>query len=184
MAIFRFYKIYLSIKEVLGEDTALKLFPEYSTLPAKMPPDEQARLGKEIMVRMDKSLDKNIIIKIRQKHCCNIPKEHIAKINELKEKYINLDDIIKEYSSFLSPGHIDKQNNLLRVSFGWGKCICGMFRKLETYEPVSKTWCECCNGHVIKTFTLVCGEPVSSSIVETIASGGKDCSFEVILKEH
>ncbi|MFZ5354871.1 MAG: hypothetical protein ACOZCL_19395 [Bacillota bacterium] len=42
MAIYKFYQIYISIKEVLGEEMATKLFPEYSALPNKMPANEQA----------------------------------------------------------------------------------------------------------------------------------------------
>lgn len=179
MAIFKFYQIYRSIEGELGEDMAVKLFPEYSTLPEKMPTNEQAQLGKVIMERMDELLDKSTIAKIRHKHCCNIPKEHVTKINELKEKCSNIDEIFREYSKFLSPGHVEKIDNSLNLSFGWDKCVCGMFRKLETYEPVSKTWCECCNGHVIKIFSKICNKTVSSKIVETVACGGKDCSFEV-----
>lgn len=179
MAIFKFYQIYRSIKEVLGEDMAIKLFPEYSTLPDKMPPLEQAQLGKIIMDRMDKELDKDTIIKIRQKHCCNPSKEQIIEINNLKEKCSNLDEICMEYSKYLSPGYVKKDGHLLTVSFGWNKCVCGMFRKLETYEPVSKTWCECCNGHVIKTFSMICDKTVESEIVEAVACGGKDCIFKV-----
>lgn len=179
MAIFRFYKIYRGIKEELGEDMVLKLFPEYSTLPEKMSPNEQVRLGKIIMDRMDKLLDKDTIARVRHKHCCNIPKKHIEEIKSLKKSNNTIDEILTEYSKFLSPGHIVKHDNSLMVSFGWGRCVCGMFRKLEEYEPISKTWCECCNGHVIKTFTMICDKPVTSNIVEAVACGGKDCIFEV-----
>lgn len=179
MAIFKFYQIYRSIKEELGEEMALRIFPEFPTLPDKMPPSEQAKLGKLIMDRMDQLLDKDDIVKVRHKHCCNIPKEHVAKINELKEKCSNIDEVLSAYSDFLSPGYINKQGNTLYVSYGWGKCVCGMFRKLETYEPVSETWCECCNGHVIKTFKKICEKDISSKIIETVACGGKDCVFEV-----
>jgi hypothetical protein len=140
---------------------------------------EQAKLGKLITDRMDEFLDKNTISKVRHKHCCNIPKEHLAKINELKEKCSNIDKIFTEYSNFLSPGYIKKHRNSLNVSFGWGKCVCGMFRKLETYELVSEAWCECCNGHVIKSFNMICDKTTSSKIIETVACGGKDCIFEV-----
>lgn len=179
MAIFKFYQIYRSIKEVLGEDMAIKLFPEYSTLPDKMPPQEQVQLGKVIMNRMDELLDKDTLIEIRQKHCCNPSKQQILEINELKEKSSNLDEFFMEYSKYLSPGYVKKDGDLLTVSFGFTKCVCGMFRKLEKYEPISKTWCECCNGHVIKTYSMICDKIVTSEIVETVASGGKDCIFKV-----
>ncbi len=182
MAIFKFYQIYRSIKEELGSEIALKLFPEYSTLPEKMSPHEQVRLGKVLMDRMDEQLDDCTIAKVRHKHCCNIPKNHVAEIKRIKEIYDNIDDIISEYSKFLSPGHIEKHGESLTVSFGWGKCVCGMFRKLDTYEPISKTWCECCNGHVIKTFNMMCNKTVTSTIIEGVACGGSDCVFEVNIR--
>lgn len=179
MAIYKFYQIYTSIKKVLGEDMAQKLFPEYSTLPDKMPAHEQAQLGKVIMDRMDKLLEKDDIVRVRQKHTCNPSKQQIAEINRLKEKCNNLNEFCDEYSKFLTPGHVKKDDDILIVSFGLNKCICGMFRKLEDYEPISKTWCECCNGHVIKMYSLICDKPIKSEIIEAIACGGNDCVFQI-----
>lgn len=179
MAIFKFYQIYRSIKEVLGEEMALKLFSEYPTLPDVMPAPEQAQLGKKVMDRLDMQLDKETVIKIRQKHCCNPSKEQLAEINRLKENVNSLDEFCVEYSKFLSPGYVKKEGESLTVSFGLDKCVCGMFRKLDEYEPVSKTWCECCNGHVIKTYSMICGNIVKSEIVDTVACGGKDCVFQI-----
>jgi hypothetical protein len=179
MAIFKFYQIYRSIREVLGDDTAQKLFPEYSSLPDKMLPNQQAQLAKILMDRLDESLDRDTIAAIRRKHSCNISKGQAAQIDELKKKCSSLDEFCAEYSKLLSPGYVKKDGNLLTVSFGWGKCVCGTFRKLDDYEPVSKTWCECCNGHVIKTFSMICGKPVESVLVEGAACGGRDCVFKV-----
>jgi len=179
MAIFKFYQIYRSIKGVLGEEMAVKIFPEYSTLPDKMPTNEQADLGRVLMERMDKSLDKETIIKIRQRHTCNPSNLQISQINEVKDRTSNLDDFCIEYSNILAPGYVKKNDNSLTVSFGLDKCICGMFRKLKNYEPISKTWCECCNGHVIKMYSLICDKPIKSEIIEAIACGGNDCIFQI-----
>ncbi|MDF2804995.1 MAG: hypothetical protein K0S61_4900 [Anaerocolumna sp.] len=179
MAIFKFYQIYRSIKEVVGEEMAHRLFPEYSTLPDKMPPNEQAQLGKLVMDRLDAMLDKETVIKIRQCHTCNPSIEQLAKIIELKQKSDNIDEIIREYSEFLSPGSVRRDGDLLYVSFGLDKCVCGMFRKLETYEPMSTSWCECCNGHVIKMYSMICDRNVKSEILDAVACGGSDCVFKV-----
>lgn len=179
MAIFKFYQIFRSIKEILGEEIAMQLFPEYSTLPDKMPASDQAALGKKIMDRLDKSLDKETVIKIRQKHTCNPSKIQISQINEVKERTNNLDEFCKEYSSIMASGYIKKKGNFLTVSFGLDKCVCGMFRKLESYETVSKTWCECCNGHVMKMYSMICDKPVESEIIDTIVCGGHDCVFYI-----
>jgi hypothetical protein len=181
MAIFKFYQIYRSIKEVVGEDMANNLFPEYSTLPDKMPPNEQAQLGKIVMDRLDAMLDKEAVVKVRQSHTCNLSKEQIAIIHEIKKKTDILDEIIREYSEFLSPGSVRRDGDMLHVSFGLGKCVCGMFRKLESYEPMPMSWCECCNGHVIKMYSMLCDKPVKSEIVEAIVCGGSDCVFKILI---
>lgn len=181
MAIFKFYQIYRSIKEVIGEEMAHKIFPEYESLPDKMPADEQAKLGKVVMDRMNAELDKETVVKIRQMHTCNPSKQQIAKMNELKQTCSNLDEIIKEYSEFLSPASLRREGDIIHVSFGQERCVCGMFRKLDTYEVMPKSWCECCNGHVIKMYSMLCDKPVKSEIVEAVACGGNDCIFKVTM---
>lgn len=179
MAIFKFRQIYLSIKEELGEEGVNKLFPEYSSLCDKMPQSEQAKLAKIITDRMDEMLDDDTVKRIRHKRCCNIPKNHEAEITRLKKEKKNTDEIIKEYSNFLKPGYIIKDKDSYIISFGLGKCVCGMFRKLSTYDLMSKTWCECCNAHVKKTFKLICDKDLESEIVEAVACGDKDCIFKI-----
>ncbi len=179
MAIHKFYMLYKGLQEALGEAQANELFPEYSQLPDKMPPLEQAELGRTIMTRMDESLDKETIIRIRHAHTCNLTQKQIKDIIDLKEKYKDFDDFCIEYSKLLAPGSVKKDKDILIVSFGWKKCVCGMFRKLKEYEAVSQTWCECCNGHVIKHYSFVCGKRVSSEIVETVACGKNDCVFKI-----
>lgn len=182
MAIFKFYQIFRSIKEELGEDMANRLFPEYSTLPessAKMPAQDQVRLAKTIMDRLDELLEKDTVIRIRQKHSCNLTKKQVQEISELKKKTEGIDSFCKDYSKLLAPGYLKKDGDFLIISFGWGRCICGMFNKLDEYEPISQTWCECCNGHVMKMFNLICDKTVQSEIQETVASGGEDCIFKV-----
>lgn len=120
MAIFEFDKIYRSIKEEIGEEMAIKIFPEYSTLPKEMSASKQVNLSRKIMENMDVLLDKNVIEQIRHKRCCNIPQKHIIKIKELKEKCKDIDEVFSEYSKFLFPGYIDQNENVLTVSFGGG----------------------------------------------------------------
>ncbi len=179
MAIFKFYQIFRCIKEELGEQKAKELFYEYETLPEKMSAEEQANLASKIMDRLDNSLDTETVKRIRYKHPCNIPKTHAAKINELIEKYSNVEERIKEYEKWDGRLLINYDGNSMIVSWGLSKCVCGMFRKLNEYEPISKSWCECCNAHSAKAFSKLCGKKVESELIEGIACGGKDCIFRI-----
>ncbi len=179
MAIVKFYRIHRSIREELGEEMARQLFPEYTALPEQMPLPEQARLSKLIMDRMDRLLDRDTIARVRRKHCCNPSRQQIEEIHALKEQCGDLDEFCAEYSKFFAPGHVEREGDLLTLSFGWGKCVCGMFRNLESYERMSKTWCECCNGYVIKVFRMIFGQKVVSRIEEAVICGDRDCVFKV-----
>lgn len=182
MAIFKFYQVYRALKSELGEEMTNEIFPEYSKLPDKMSPEEQVDLGRVVMNRMDEKLDKKTITKVRHKHTCNPSKEQIKTINELKEKYSDMDQFLEEYSKTLAPGFIKRDGDVITVSFGFNKCVCSMFKKLDKYEPISETWCECCNGHVIKIYNLVFEQNVESQIIEAIATGGQDCVFKLKVK--
>ena len=49
----------------------------------------------------------------------------------------------------------------------------------DEYEPISITWCECCNGHTQKSITEICRHPVKTEIIESVASGGKSCRYRI-----
>lgn len=56
-----------------------------------------------------------------------------------------------------------------------------MFRKLENYEPISPTWCQCCNGHNKMLIELLLSQEVKSDLLEGICCGGKVCSFKITI---
>lgn len=176
MAIHRFSMIFDGLKKELGEDEARRIFPEYSSLPdesRKMSAKEQFELAHSIMERMDHSLEREQIKKIRHSHVCNLTKMQVREFTELKERCESLDELLT------ACGCIKQGDGAYLLRWDNAKCVCGLCRKLDAYEAISKTWCECCNGHVIKSYSWVCGLPISSEIVETYASGGKSCSFKL-----
>lgn len=54
-----------------------------------------------------------------------------------------------------------------------------MFRQLKDYEPISPTWCQCCNGHNQLLFEFLLDEPVESQLVSGICAGGNVCAFKI-----
>ncbi|HOE78144.1 MAG TPA: hypothetical protein PKV63_05925 [Bacilli bacterium] len=56
-----------------------------------------------------------------------------------------------------------------------------MFRKLKNYEPVSPTWCQCCNGHNKMLMDFLFEKDTKSELIEGICSGGKVCSFKITI---
>lgn len=179
--IFKFYQIYRSMKEIIGENKANELFPEYSTLPNKMSAEDQIELAHILMDRLDNSLDHDTIIKIRQLHPCNIPKADKQKMQEIKENFENIDDRIKAYSEYLGGSFSSCGRNVYTFSWGNKKCNCGMFRKMENYKKISCSWCECCNANNKLQFDYLCDKAVESKLLQGICCGGTDCSFRITI---
>jgi len=133
--------LYKILEKHLGKEAALKLFPEYSTIPDKMSTQEQVSLARRVMDRMDKSLDFETIVKIRHGNTCNLPKEQRREMTELMSKCKDIHDFLIAY------GYTKQEDGTYLSNFKQEKCYCGLFNKINKYEPISITWCECCNGH-------------------------------------
>ena len=176
MAIHKFNMLFKDLETNLGKGIALKIFPEYATIPDKMDKDDQAKLMRLVMDRMDKKLDHETIVKIRHGHTCNLPKKQKQEMFELMLKCKNIEEFLVAYY------HCTKQEDgTYLTNFGPGatKCWCGLFNKLDKYEPISITWCECCNGHTQKGIMEIWGQPVKTKIIESVASGGKSCRYNI-----
>ena len=177
MAIHEFSMLYKNLETHLGKESALKIFPEYKTLPEKMAAEEQVALARRVMDRMDKSLDRETIVKIRHGNACNLPKEQRREMTEIMSKCKNIDEFLIAY------GYIKQEDGTYLSNFKSSNCYCGLFRKLDKYEPISITWCECCNKHHEKGLWEVCRHPVKTEIIESISSGGKSCVTRVTVLE-
>ena len=174
MAIDRFSMIYKNLKAHAGEDAAKKIFPEYATLPDKMDAEDQVELARCIMDRMDNSLDREIIKKVRHGNTCNLPKEQKREMTELMATCKDIHEFLVAY------GYIKQEDGTYLSNFQrQPRCWCSLFRHVDSYAPISITWCECCNGHHEKGLREVCGHPVKTEIMESIASGGKNCITRV-----
>lgn len=177
--IFHFYQLKKRLEEYAGEEVRKEIFFDYDEISNKIKPEEKAAYAKKLMARMDSILDDETRVKIRRSCSCNLSKQQIAEIDNLMNQYNEIDSFLNEYSKTLQPGSIKRLDDKLLLSFGWGHCVCSVFRKAKTYEPVSRTFCECCNGHVQKWFGYIFKKPIDTEIVETVSTGGNDCLFKI-----
>ncbi|MDR2941491.1 MAG: hypothetical protein LBV17_02750, partial [Treponema sp.] len=97
MAIHKFNMLFKDLETNLGKETSLKIFPEYTTLPDKMDKIDQVNLMRQIMDRMDKTLNHEMIVKIRHGHTCNIPKTQRSEMVETMKKCKNIDEFLIAY---------------------------------------------------------------------------------------
>jgi hypothetical protein len=176
MAIHKFAMLFKDLETNLGKETALKIFPEYTTIPEKMDKMDKVNLARKIMERMDKTLDRETIVKIRHWRTCNIPKAQRGEMVVLMQKCKDIEEFLIAWF-----GCIKQEDGTYLTNFGSEakKCWCNLFHKLDEYEPISITWCECCNGHTQKSIMEICGQPVKTEIMESVASGGKSCRYRI-----
>ena len=174
MAIHKFAMIYKNLMAYAGESMATQIFPEYETLPDNMNAADQLELARRVMDKMDAFLDRETIEKVRHGNTCNLPKEQKREMTELMASCKSIHEFLIAY------GYIKQEDGTYLSNFEQQpKCWCSLFRKSDQYEPISITWCECCNGHHEKGLREVCGHPVKTEIIESIASGGKNCITRV-----
>lgn len=177
--IFKFYQLFRSLKEVIGLDEAKKVFPEYESLKDSMSPQEQVDMARILMKRLDERFDKETVLAIRMAHPCGIPKQDQEIMRDIKSKITDIEERIKAYKDHINGFYIKLSENEYVFTWGLKSCVCGMFRKLKDYEPISPTWCQCCNGHNQMLFTFLLDKDVKSELLEGICSGGKTCSFKI-----
>ena len=173
MAIHKFAMLFKNLEKHLGKEGASEIFPEYESIPEKMNATDQTDLARRIMDRMDKLLDRETIVKIRHGNSCNFPKKQRQEMLEIMSKCKNTDEFLTAY------GYIRQDDRTYLSNFKSIKCYCGLFRKLDKYEPISITWCECCNGHHEKGLQEICRHPIKTELIESISSGGKSCVTRV-----
>lgn len=177
--IFHFYLLKKRLDEYAGEELRKKIFLGYDEISNKVKPEEKADYAKKLMERMDIMLDTETRKIVRRACSCNLSKAQISEIDHLMNQFSEISEFLAEYSKALAPGSIKLLDDRLLVSFGWGHCVCSVFKKAKLYESVSKTFCECCNGHVQKWFDYIFKKQTATEIVKTVATGGDDCLFEV-----
>ncbi len=176
MAIHKFTMLYKDLTDTLGIEQANKIFPEYNTLPDKLDKQTQICIASCVMQRMDESLDKDTIVKIRHGHTCNLPKAQQTEMMELRSRCSSINEFLESYGC---EKQADGTYILSWEKLNQTKCSCSLFYKVNEYKPISITWCECCNGHTEKSIKEICGQPVKSEIIESISSGGKACIFKI-----
>ena len=108
---------------------------------------------------MDECLDKDTIKKIRHCHTCKPSKAQLEYMMTLWEKSNNIDEFLLSYGC-------EKQNDgTYLMSYNLPNCACPLFYKVNDYQPISISWCECCNGHTAKSLFKICGKAIKTEII-------------------
>lgn len=187
------------IKEKYGKETCDKIFGDIDGIK-----DDHESLSTwfgNFTSAMDELDDKEFLQQMMVKHCpCGGNNVELGKV--IKEFYDNsntLEEFVNSLYKWLYEkynGDVDamelRRGNVLylikplKVSknagrFGKG-CHCSL--AMYTEKTVSDIFCYCCTiGHTGKMFKIAFGDEIKIEFIESIITGGKECTMAVHLPE-
>lgn len=151
-------------------------------------PEIKAKWAVEIVERLDKYIDKETCIKIRENCACLKSNEksiyaqmfrRLRKQNNDDSKYLNA---VVDYLNITTPlrrcGEVSLNNGKIITVIARNHCDCQVISK-GLKDPLSATWCHCCKGSILSVIKYIYPDKKCNIIIkETTASGGKTCTFE------
>lgn len=164
-------EVLTGIKEPTGEET----------------PDERAKWASEVSECLEKSLDSEALVKVRQECACVKTNKYSAYNQKyfpaIRQANPDDEDYLKAVTEFLNGRpRIGKQveyvDGKIITHMGEGKG-CGCFVIKGGWEkPPTTTWCLCCQGTLFSVYQFIFPEKTCNmEIIETHATGGNDCVF-------
>lgn len=172
-------KLAKNLDEIVGEDVRRKVLEDCEKISAKTNKIKRAEMMKVVMMRMDKLIDKNTAIKIRENCACK-PKNFLKSSIEIYGKYPKIEEFINELEKTHFAGKLKIEDNIIYCNFSSGKCVCGMVKSAKENIPI--LWCECCKGHVKWLFEGTFKKLLNIEMLSSVISGSDDCRFKIYLE--
>lgn len=171
-------KLAKNLDDFANEDIRNKVLEGCETITAKTSKIKRAEMMMEVMNRMEKYIDKDTAIKIREKCACK-PKNFLKISTEILEKHPYIEDYLNELQKTHYAGNLRIEENIIYCNFGSGKCVCGMVKAAK--EPIPILWCQCCKGHVRWLFEGTLKSLLKIEMLSSVVSGSDDCRFKIYL---
>ena len=180
-------KLEKQITRHYGEERSVEILNGLTDVTGNETPKEAAVWAERITKRLEQNIEENTLIQIREECACVYTNKYSAYnkkyFKELRENHLNEEDYLKAVADFLSGRPrigkcVEYQNNQIVTYFG-ERTRCGCFVVKNGWDkPPSKTWCRCCQGCLKSVYRFVLpNKTCKMDIIETLATGGKDCIF-------
>jgi len=151
--------------------------------------DIKMQWADKITTRLDDYLDEKTRIKVRENCACILSNEkstYAQKIKHLKKQYIDNTEYLNAVVDYLNStgrcGNVSLDGEKIITTISHNRCICAVLKN-GLVDPISVTWCHCCKGSILSVIKHIFSEKECKMIIKgTVASGGKDCTFETIFK--
>jgi hypothetical protein len=174
------------INQYLGKGQANEILEGLDELTGEETPAQCASWAYKLNDRLESKIDQETLIHIREECACikaNKYSSYMKYFKDIREKNENNEEYLQAIAEFLNRrGRCGKRveyvDGKIYSHFEFGKsCVCYVI-KGGWQKPPSKTWCRCCQGTLLSIYKLAFPEKeCHMDIVETFATGGKDCVF-------
>lgn len=150
-------------------------------------PAKKVRWANEMMARMERSLDSDTCISVREQCACLVSNEssvYAKTFRRLRKQYADdglyLQAVI-DYLNATAPlrrcGEVSAEDGRITTVIARNRCDCQGIAK-GAIRPVSTTWCQCCKGCIRSVLRYIFPDRACEMVIrETYASGGETCTF-------
>jgi len=180
-------KMHKYIDAKLGKGKGSELLAGFEEITGNESPKEIAKWAASLSKHLELNIDEKDLIEIREECACIKANKYSAYAKkyfpEIRKNNTDDENYLKAVAEFMNGrGRCGKKveyvDGEIISHFGFGnKCVCYVI-KGGWERPPSTTWCRCCCGTIKSIYQFVFPEKVCHiDIVETFATGGKDCVF-------
>jgi hypothetical protein len=185
------YRHYRALAEQLGkhvdQGTQEAILAGMGYVNSSSKPEVKVAWAREMIERMDRMLDQETCVKIREGCACVLSNEksiYARTFRKLRKLYPDDDRYVDEVVTYLNAtaplrqcGEITRDGDRIYSVIGRGQCACPVLHA-GLREPISGTWCHCSKGSLLSVYRHVFPDKICEmQIVRTVATGAEDCCF-------
>lgn len=139
-------------------------------------PKRKAAWAREVVGRMDDSLSPEQCREIMERCGCHIDPRASRRERQVWQECASLEEFAecKREQGWMDDGFL-AEGDTLRIKISNGRCHRGLVRGRE--EPISRTYCLCCAGHLRHGLEAALERPVLLTPESTLISGDPECWF-------
>jgi len=185
---FRHYRALADqLSKYVDVETQAALLARMDYVTGSSGPEVKASWAREMMQRMDRLLDAETCIQVREGCACVVSNDksvYARNFRRLRKLYPDdseyLDRVV-EYLNATTPlrrcGEVTRDEDKIYSVIAHGQCGCSVLHA-GLREPISMTWCHCSKGSLLSVYRHVFPDKICEmEIVRTIATGADDCCF-------
>ncbi len=181
------------IEKHIGKEKSVKILMDIPTPSGDETPQERAKWAEQVTECLERSFGKELLMQVRQGCACVRTNKYSAYnkkyFPQIRQEHSDDEGYMKAVAEFLS----GRPRIGRKVAYVDGKIItymgegkgCGCFVIGGGWKkPTSTTWCYCCQGTLFSVYQFVFPEKTCCmEIIESYATGGKDCVFSTWYKD-